>query len=76
MSKLLESLVTDAMNRVKNPDVQAALQTNIFAPILARILDVLYPYLMAIVGLWAVMFLGIIAILIILIRSKTAVGIQ
>ena len=76
MSKLLESLVTDAMDRLKTPEVREALHSNILAPIMAHVLEALYPYLIAIVGIWAVMFLGILLILIVLLRTKTVVGMQ
>jgi len=73
MSKVMESLVRDAMEKVKTPEVQRAFQENVIQPILAQILQVLYPYIAAVVGLWVLMCLGI---LILLIRGKPPVGIQ
>ncbi len=73
MSKVVESLLRDAMEKVKTPEVQRAFQENVVEPILAQILQVLYPYIAAVVGLWVLMFLGII---ILLIRGKSTVGIQ
>ena len=73
MSKVVESLLKDAMEKVKTPEVQRAFQENVLEPILAQILQILYPYIAAAVGLWVLMFLGII---ILLIRGKSTVGIQ
>ena len=67
MSKVVESLVKDAIERVKTPEFHSA----VVAPLLSYILDMLSPYLFAIVGLWGLMFLGIVAILVILIRLIT-----
>jgi hypothetical protein len=69
----MESLVRDAMEKVKTPEVQRAFQDNVVEPILTQILQVLYPYIAAVVGLWVLMFLGIV---ILLIRGKSTVGIQ
>lgn len=73
MSKVMESLVREAMEKVKTPEVQRAFQDNVVEPILTQILQVLYPYIAAVVGLWVLMFLGIV---ILLIRGKSTVGIQ
>jgi hypothetical protein len=70
MSKVVESLLRDAIQKVKTPEVQRAFQENVVEPILSQILAFLYPYIAAIVGLWAFMCLGIVVLLI---RSK---GIQ
>ena len=70
MSKVVESLLRDAMEKVKTPEVQRAFQENVVEPILAQILEVLYPYIAAIVAVWLFMCIGIVVLLI---RSK---GIQ
>lgn len=72
MSKVLESFVSDAINRVKTPEVQDAL----ISPIIRYVLDALYPYLIAIAGLWASMFIGIVIILIVLLRARTIIRIE
>ena len=76
MSKVLESIVSDAINRVKTPEVQDALQTRIISPILGYVLDALYPYLIAILGLWAAMFLAVVVILICVLRARTIIRIE
>lgn len=62
MSKVIESLYKDILEKVKSPEVQSA----VVEPLLSYILDLLYPYLIAIVGLWIFILLGIFAILIFL----------
>ena len=73
MSKVVESLLRDAMEKVKTPEVQRAFQENVIEPILVHILEFLYPYIVGIVGLWVLIFLGIIVLLV---RTKGTVGIQ
>ena len=67
MSKVVESLLKDAIEKVKSPEVHSA----IIEPLLSYILDMLYPYLIAIVGLWVAMLLGIIAIFVFLVYIVT-----
>jgi hypothetical protein len=55
----VESLLTDAIEKVKTPEFHSA----VVAPLLAYILDLLSPYLVAVVGLWILTFLGVIGIL-------------
>lgn len=76
MSKLLESFVSDAMSHIKTPEVQDALHEKLVSPILRYVLDALYPYLIAIAGLWASMFIGIVIILIVLLRARTIIRIE
>ena len=73
MRNLVESFVKDAMDRVKQPEVQSAIHSNILAPLFASILEILYPYLAAVVGLWVVMLLLLVAIVVLLLRKP---GIQ
>ncbi len=72
MSKVIESILKDAMDNVKTPEFHSSF----IAPVFAYILDFFFPYIVAIVGLWVAMFLGIVFILVILIRGKTGTGIQ
>jgi hypothetical protein len=64
MSKVAESIFNDAIERVKTPEVQAALHSNLIGPFFAYILDILYPYLIGVVGLWVAILLGIILLLV------------
>lgn len=59
MSKVVESLLKDAMAKVKTP----AFYSSVVAPLLDTILEALAPYLLAVVGLWVLTFLGVLAIL-------------
>lgn len=72
MSKVLESLMSDAMNRVKTPEVQAALYTSILSPIF----ELLYPYLLALIGLWAAMFVCVVVILVCVLRARTIIRVE
>jgi hypothetical protein len=59
MSKLVESLLKDAVEKVKTPQFHSG----VVAPLLEYILEMLAPYLIAIVGLWVLTLVGVIAIL-------------
>jgi hypothetical protein len=59
MSKVVDSLLKDAVEKVKTPEFHSA----VLGPLLEYILDMLSPYLLAIVGLWVLTFLGVVAIL-------------
>lgn len=59
MSKVVESLLKDAMEKVKTPEFHSAVVT----PLLEYILEMLAPYLIALVGLWVFTLLGVLAIL-------------
>lgn len=72
MSKVVESIFKDAMDKVKTPEFHASF----IAPLFAYILDFFFPYIVAIVGLWVAMLLGIVFIIVLLIRGKTITGIQ
>lgn len=67
MSKVVESLLKDAVAKVKTPEFHSA----VVAPLFDSLLEMLSPYLYAIVGLWGLMFLGIVAILGILVYLVT-----
>ena len=49
----------DAIEKVKTPEFHS----KVVAPLLEYILDMLAPYLVAVVGLWILTFLGVVAIL-------------
>ena len=59
MSKVVESLIKDAVEKVKTPEFHS----KVVAPLLDSILEMLAPYLIAVVGLWVLTFLGVAAIL-------------
>ena len=63
MSKLLESFVSDAIQRVSAPEAKAVVQTHLLVPLVALILDVLTPYLLGFAVLWTVLLVGIFALL-------------
>jgi hypothetical protein len=57
MSKVVESLVRDAVEKVKTPEFHSA----VVAPLFAYILDMLYPYLIVFAGILVVIVVGVIA---------------
>jgi len=59
MSKVVESLLKDAIEKVKTPEFHS----KVVSPLLDSILEMLAPYLLAVVGLWVLTFLGVAAIL-------------
>jgi hypothetical protein len=59
MSKVVESLLKDAVEKVKTPEFYSV----VMAPLVESLLDMLAPYLIAIVGLWILTFVGVVAIL-------------
>ena len=63
MSKLVESFLTDAIERVKTPEIQEVVKTNILAPLLMSILKFLAPILAVLVLLWVLTLGGVIVLL-------------
>jgi hypothetical protein len=59
MSKLLESFLTDALERVATPEAKAAIHTHILSPLLAMLLDALTPVLLGIGVVWGVLLMAI-----------------
>ena len=55
MSKVVESFLKDAVERVKSPEFSSLL-----APLFDSILNMLYPYLVVLVGLLALIFIGVV----------------
>ena len=70
MTKFLDPLIQDILEKVKSPDVQSSIEVHVLRPIISRILSILYPYLFGIMLLWLMMFLCLALILLILIRGS------
>ena len=60
----------DIMAIFSSPEFQSYFEQNILRPILGRVFQYIYPYLIAITLLWVVMFLSTVIILIILLRAR------
>jgi hypothetical protein len=75
MTKMLDGLVRDALERLKSPEVRSTLEQTILRPIISTVLDMLYPYLLGVMVLWVIMFVCVAMILLILVRG-TLVGKQ
>lgn len=52
----MESLLKDAVQKVKS----AEFQSSVVEPLFAHILNMLYPYLVAVVGLLVLIFVGVV----------------
>ena len=63
MSKLLESFLGDALQRVATPEAKAAIHTHILSPLLAMLLDALTPVLLGIGVAWGLLLLAIFVLL-------------
>jgi hypothetical protein len=63
MSKLLESFLGDALQRVATPEAKAAIRTHILSPLLAMLLNALTPVLLVIGVVWGLLLLGIFVLL-------------
>jgi hypothetical protein len=72
MSKVLQSLWEDVLTRIKTPEARAVLHDQILKPIIASVMELIYPYLLGIMLLWVVMFVCVALILLILVRGSVA----
>jgi len=59
-----------------SPDFQTFLEKNILQPILHKVFQYIYPYLLGIMLLWGIMFLCTIVILVILLKSGFGANIR
>ena len=57
MSKVVESLVKDAIDKVKTPEFQSA----VVIPLFSYILDMMYPYLIILGSVLVLIVVGILA---------------
>ncbi len=78
MTKMFESLLTDAVEQLKTPEVQTFLEVQILRPVISTVLSILYPYLLGVMVLWIIMFICVALILLILVRGSLVgvLGIQ
>ena len=72
MTQFLDPLIQDLMEKLKSPDVQSSLETQVLRPMISRILNILYPYIFGIMLLWLMMFVCLALILLILVRGSLA----
>jgi len=70
MSKVLHSLWEDVLARIKTPEAKALLHDQILKPIIASVMDLIYPYLLGVMLLWVIMFVCVALILLILVRGS------
>ena len=72
MTKFLDPLIQDVLEKLRSPDVQASLEDQVLRPMISRILSILYPYLFGVMLLWLMMFICLALILLILVRGSLA----
>jgi len=70
MTKFLDPLIQDILEKIKSPDIQASIELHVLRPMISRILSILYPYLFGIMLLWLMMFVCLALILLILVRGS------
>jgi hypothetical protein len=70
MTKFLDPLIQDILEKFKSPDLQASLESEVLKPMISRILNILYPYLFGVMLLWLMMFVCLALILLILVRGS------
>ena len=70
MTKFLDPLIHDIVEKMKSPEIQASVESHVLRPMISRILSILYPYLFGIMLLWLMMFLCLALILLILVRGS------
>jgi hypothetical protein len=66
----MKKVSTDLLALFSSPEFQSYVEQNILRPILSKVFHHLYPYIMAFILLWAIMFLSTIIILVILLRAR------
>lgn len=60
----------DPLKIFSSPEFQTYLENNVLRPILSKVFNYLYPYIVGITLLWVIMLLSIIIIIIMLLRAK------
>jgi len=70
MTKFLDPLIQDVIEKLKSAEMQSALETEVLRPLISRVLNILYPYLFGVMLLWLMMFVCLALILIILVRGS------
>ena len=72
MTKFLDPLIQDVLEKIRSPDIQQSIEEQVLRPMLSRILSILYPYLFGVMLLWLMMFVCLALILLILVRGSLA----
>ncbi len=66
----MKKLPTDILAIFSSPEFLSYVELNVLKPILSRVFQYLYPYILAITLLWVIMFLCMTVILVILLRAR------
>ena len=65
-----DNLLRDCMEFGGHPETHSYIETHIVRPMLVRIFKQLYPYLLAVLALWILMFVCLAVILVVLLRGS------
>lgn len=65
-----QPILHDLMSLLSNPETQSFMEKQVLQPVLRRIFQELYPYILGVMTLWVVMFLCVALILILLVRGS------
>jgi hypothetical protein len=68
--EFFEPILQDFLSIVAKPETQKFIESNVLQPVLRRIFQDLYPYILGVMTLWVVMFLCVALILILLVRGS------
>ena len=60
----------DPLKIFSSPEFQTYMENNILRPILSKVFNYLYPYILGFTILWVFMLLSIIIVIIMLLRAK------
>lgn len=76
MNKVFAALFADVLEHLKSPEMQKLVEIHLLRPVIATILNIVYPYLVGIMVLWVIMFICLAMILLILVRGTLLAGIK
>jgi len=65
-----DNLLRDCVEFGGRPDTHSYLETHVVRPMMVRIFNQLYPYLIAVLVLWVLMFICLAVILVVLLRGS------
>lgn len=63
-------ILQDVLALASKPETHTYVESNILKPILQRVIQHLYPYILGVMGLWILMFLCMAVILLLLVRGS------
>lgn len=68
--EMFAPILQDVLALASKPETHTYVELNILKPILQRVIQHLYPYILGVMGLWILMFLCMAVILLLLVRGS------